>query len=86
MPAAAPSSVNPVPVTVLPVPTFFVSNVAVPPSSVTTSPVMIPPIRLRAVIVASVVPSYSLLAAVKFPVSCLAVMSAVVVSVDEARL
>ncbi len=86
MPALAPPKANPLPVTVLLFPTFFVSNVAVPPVSVTTSPVMIPLPRVRVRIVAAVVPSYSLLAAVKLPVSCLAVMFAVVVSVDEARL
>ncbi len=86
MPAAAPSSVNPVPVTVLPVPTLAFANVAVPPISDTTSPLMIPPVRVRPVIVAAVVPSYSLLAAVKCPTSSLAVMFAVVVSVEDARL
>ena len=57
--------------TVLPVPKFFVSKVAVPPS-VTASPA-ITPLGVY-VTVAAVVPSYTLLLAVAVAVMALAVM------------
>ena len=47
-------------VTVLPVPAFLVSNVAVPPVRVTLS-VPNTPVRVRVAMVAAVVPSYGLL-------------------------
>ncbi len=58
-----PVRLSPVAVTVLPVPTFLLSNVAVPPVRLTLS-VPITPARERPVIVADVVASYALSEAV----------------------
>ncbi len=71
----------PLTVTVLPVPTLAVSNVAVP-LHVTTS-VPITPVSAQ-VAVAAGVPSYTLFAALTVAVSVAAVMAAAVVAVDEA--
>ena len=57
-------------VTVLSRPTFFVSNVAVPPTYCTAS-VKSTPARSRPVIVAAVVASYTLSAAVMLPTNSL---------------
>jgi hypothetical protein len=57
-----------VPVTVFPLPTFFVSNVAFPPERLTSSP-EIAPLSDLPLIVAEVPPSYVLLLAEKFPLT-----------------
>ena len=67
---------------VLPVPTEELEKVAVPPVKVTTS-VPITLLNVRVLIVAAVVPSYSLFDAVIEGVNILAVMSAVVVALVE---
>ena len=82
MPASAPVKLKPDAVTVLPVPTAAVPKVAVPPAKVTTS-VPTAALNVRVLIVAAVVPSYSLLDAVIDGVNTLAVMSAVVVALVE---
>ena len=82
MPASAPVKLKPFAVTVLPVPTAAVVKVAVPPVKVTTSlPIAL--LKLRVLIVAAVVPSYSLFDAVIDGVNTLAVISAVVVALVE---
>ena len=63
-------------------PTAAVVKVAVPPVKVTTS-VPIAALNVRVLIVAAVVPSYSLFDAVMDGVSTLAVISAVVVALVE---
>jgi hypothetical protein len=73
-------SVRPVAVTVLPVPTFVVSNVAEPVAHVTASPLNTP-LSVHVVIVAVIVWSYGLFAAATDAVSITAVMLAVVVAV-----
>ena len=82
MPASAPVKLKPVAVTVLPVPTEEPEKVAVPPVKVTTS-VPTAALNVRVLIVAAVVPSYSLFDAVIDGVSTLAVISAVVVALVE---
>ena len=67
------------------VPGLTVSNAAVPPESDTLSP-SIAPLRLRVNTVATVVPSHTLSAAVKLPVTLFAVMLAVVLAVVLTRL
>ena len=82
MPASAPVKLKPFAVTVLPVPTAAVVKVAVPPVKVTTSlPIAL--LKLRVLIVATVVPSYSLLDTVMDGVNTLTVISAVVVALFE---
>ena len=82
MPASVPVKLKPVAVTVLPVPTDAVPNVAVPPVKLTTSlPIAL--LKVRVLIVADVVPSYSLFDAVMEGVNTLAVMFAVVVAWSE---
>ena len=82
MPASAPVKLKPVAVTVLPVPTEELEKVAVPPVKVTTSlPIAL--LKLRVLIVAAVVPSYSLFEAVMDGVNTLTVISAVVVALFE---
>ena len=82
MPASAPVKLKPVAVTVLPVPTEELEKVAVPPVKVTTS-VPTAVLNIRVLIVAVVVPSYSLFDAVMDGVNTLAVISAVVVALVE---
>ena len=82
MPASAPVKLKPDAVTVLPVPTEELEKVAVPPVKVTTS-VPTAALNVRVLIVAAVVPSYSLFDAVIDGVSTLAVISAVVVALVE---
>ena len=82
MPASAPVKLKPVAVTVLPVPTAAVVKVAVPPVKLTTS-VPMAALNVRVLMVAAVVPSYSLFDAVMDGVSTLAVISAVVVALVE---
>ena len=82
MPASAPVKLKPFAVTVLPVPTAAVVKVAVPPVRVTTS-VPTAALNVRVLMVAVVVPSYSLFDAVIEGVNILAVMSAVVVALVE---
>ena len=82
MPASAPVKLKPVAVTVLPVPTEELEKVAVPPVKVTTS-VPNAELNVRVLMVAAVVPSYSLFDAVIEGVNILAVMSAVVVALVE---
>ena len=79
MPASAPVKLKPFAVTVLPVPTAAVVKVAVPPVKVTTS-LAIALLKLRELIVAALVPSYSLFNAVMDGVNTFAVISAVVVA------
>jgi hypothetical protein len=62
----------------LAVPVFLLAKVAVPPVRLTASPETAP-LSDRPVMIAAVVPSYSLLAAVKLPVTVAVVMSAVAV-------
>jgi hypothetical protein len=69
-------------VTVFPVPTVGVSNVAAP-AHVTVSP-LTAPVSAQSDRVALVVPSYALFDAVTAAVSVLAVIAAVVVEVGEA--
>jgi hypothetical protein len=78
--AAAPDSVSPVAVTVLPVPTLADAKVALPVVQLTMSPLRTPA-SVQLVIVALVVPSYALLAALTVVVTVAAVMVAVVVAV-----
>ncbi len=68
MSLSSPDSSKPEPVTCLPLPTFAVSNCAVPPVSVTSSP-LLTPVSDRPVITAERVASYSLSAAEKWPVT-----------------
>ena len=82
MPASAPVRLKPFAVTVLPVPTEELEKVAVPPVKVTTS-VPTAALNVRLLIVAAVVPSYSLFDAVMDGVNTLTVMSAVVVALVE---
>ena len=70
-------------VTILPVPAFDESNVAVPPEIVRSSPGTAS-LTVRLVIVAALVPSYALLATVKPPCAFFLKMLASVVSVVEA--
>ena len=65
---AAPVRVKPLPVTVQ-VPTFAEAKVAVPPVRLTASVPMIVPASVRVAIVAAVVPSYTLILAVKLGAS-----------------
>ena len=68
MPASAPVKLRPDAVTVLLVPTSAVPNVAVPPVKLTTSlPIAL--LNVRVLMVAAVVPSYSLFDAVMDGVS-----------------
>ena len=82
MPASAPVKLKPDAVTVLPVPTEELEKVAVPPVRVTTS-VPTATLNVRVLIVAALVPSYSLFDAVMDGVNTLAVISAVVVALVE---
>ena len=82
MPASVPVKLKPDAVTVLPVPTAAVPNVAVPPVKVTTS-VPTAVLNVRELIVAEVLPSYSLFDAVIEGVNTLAVISAVAVAFVE---
>ena len=82
MPASAPVKLKPDAVTVFPVPTAAVVKVAVPPVKLTTS-VPMAALNVRVLIVAAVVPSYSLFDAVMDGVNTLTVISAVVVALFE---
>src|SRR5438309_11657425 len=81
---AAPDSVSPLTVTVLPVPTLADAKPAVP-VHVTTSPV-ITPVSVQVVSVALVVPSYGLFATMTVGVTVSAVIAAVVVAVVDASV
>jgi len=79
LPDEAPPSVIPVAVTVLPVPRLADANVALAALHVTVSPPSTP-VGVQPVIVAAVVWSYALFAAVTDAVTLTAVMFAVVVA------
>jgi hypothetical protein len=85
LPAAAPLSVSPVTVTVLPTPTLGVSNVAAPGLQLTAS-LPTTPVSVQLVTVAEVVPSNVLFAAVTVAVTVAALIVAVVTAVVLARL
>jgi hypothetical protein len=78
--ADAPASVSPVAVTVLPTATFASANVAAPALHVTVSPAMTPP-NVQPVMLAVVVLSYGLFAAVTVAVTLAAVIDAVAAAV-----
>jgi hypothetical protein len=80
LPAAAPPSVRPVAVTILPVPTLADANVAPAAAQLTVSPPRTP-VSVQVVIVALDVVSYGLFATVTVAVTVIAVMFAVVVAV-----
>ena len=83
MPAWAPPSDMFVAVTVLPLPTLAVAKVFGPAAEQVTTSAPITPVREQRVIVAAVVPSYTLLPAVTLGVTVAAVMLAVVVAEVE---
>jgi hypothetical protein len=85
LPAEALDNVSPVAVTVLAVPTLADANVALPAAHVTVSP-LITPVSVQFVIVALVVVSYGLFAAVTVAVIVAAVMFAVVVAIVLANV
>ena len=79
MPASAPERVNSEIETIFPVPTSLVSKLAVPPIYETLSPLIIL-FKERFLIVAVVLPSYTLLSTATLPVAEIAVISPILLT------